>query len=287
MMEEMKMKRVLFALVLLISTHVYPETNTVLSPQEVYVEGNGRGVNDFYIFRYELSVREYRKYLELSGEKFDFDEYRYWDGPANQKIMGEDSAMINIDFYQAVQFANWLSAHHNLQPAYTIKGNKIEWNRKANGYRMPTSAEWGWAARGGKLSKGYKYPGSNNLDEVAWYSKIIDDIEKSRPVGQKKPNELGIYDMFGNVSEWCWNPYIAPKKIPDHEIKGELKLPNGNRVIPMGTQTGSTENEYIYRVIRGMNFLTRESYLQYGKDIDIEYERIGEYIGVRLVRNAR
>jgi formylglycine-generating enzyme required for sulfatase activity len=283
----MKMKRMIFALVLMISVNVFPESYAVLSPGEVYVEGNGKGVNDFYMFRYELTVGEYRKYLELSGEKYDFDEYRYYEGNASEMIMGEDSAMINIDFYQAVQFANWLSGHHNLQPAYTIKGTKIEWNRRANGYRVPTSAEWGWAARGGKLSKGYKYPGSNNLDEVAWYGNNYEKIEKSRPVGQKKPNELGIYDMFGNVSEWCWNPYIAPEEIPDRKIEGELKLPNRDRAIPMGKWTGNIENEDVFRIIRGWNFLTRESYLQYGMDIYLKWEKAGEYIGIRLVRNAR
>jgi formylglycine-generating enzyme required for sulfatase activity len=283
----MKMKRLVFALVLMISVNVFPESYAVLSPGEVYVEGNGKGVNDFYMFRYELTVGEYRKYLELSGEKYDFDEYRYYDGNVNDMIMDEDSAMINIDFYQAVQFANWLSGHHNLQPAYTIDGKNIEWDRKAGGYRVPTSAEWGWAARGGKLSKGYRYPGSNNLDEVAWYFKNIDDIEKSRPVGQKKPNELGIYDMFGNVSEWCWNPYVVPGGYSSYGIEGELKLFSGRYAVPMGRWAGERDEEEICRVIRGWYFRRDESYLQYGKDIYPEYESIGEYIGIRLVRNVR
>jgi formylglycine-generating enzyme required for sulfatase activity len=283
----MKMRRVICVLSLLISANVFSESSAVLRPQEVYVEGHGKGVNDFYMFRYELTVREYKAYLELSGEKFDFDEVRYYEGPASWKIMGEDSAMINVDFYQALQFANWLSRHHNLKPAYTISGKNIEWDRKANGYRVPTSAEWGWAARGGKLSKGYKYPGSNNLDEVAWYRRNYEEIEKSRPVGQKKPNELGIYDTFGNVSEWCWNPYVVPGGYNSYGIEGELKLFSGRYAVPMGKWTEDTAEKEICRVIRGWYFEADENYLQYGKDIYPEYESIGENIGIRLVRNAR
>ena len=82
-------------------------------------------------------------------------------------------------------------------------------------FRMPTEAEWEYAARGGKQSKGYKYAGSNNIDEVAWY----DDGNSpcaTKPVATKKPNELGLYDMSGNVMEWCsdwYGPYSSEAQI--------------------------------------------------------------------------
>lgn len=73
-------------------------------------------------------------------------------------------------------------------------------------FRMPTEAEWEYAARGGKQSKGYKYAGSNNIDEVAWYDDG-NSPQGTKPVATKKPNELGIYDMSGNVMEWCSDWY--------------------------------------------------------------------------------
>jgi len=73
-------------------------------------------------------------------------------------------------------------------------------------YRLPTQEEWEFAARGGVKTKKFKYAGSNNLDEIAWYNETSDG--KSHTVGQKKPNELGLYDMSGNVYEWCSDEYV-------------------------------------------------------------------------------
>jgi len=96
-------------------------------------------------------------------------------------------------------------------------------------YRLPTEAEWEYAARGGNKSQGYKYSGSNNIGEVAWY--FINAYDRLQPVGQKNPNELGIYDMSGNMCEWC-SDYLgnytdASQMNPTGPVTGTLRIFRG------------------------------------------------------------
>ena len=189
------------------------------------------------------------------GTKFSFAASSYADDIA--------CPVIEVTWYGAVEYSNWLSEQEGLSKAYSISGTSVSWNQSANGYRLPTEAEWEYAARGGAQSNGYKYAGSNDVDEVGWY--WDNSGRKTQPVKGKKANELGLYDMSGNVWEWCWDWY------------GSTYYSSSPGANPTGPSSGS------YRVWRGGSWFNLPEYLRvaYRGSINPDYSDI--YLGFRLV----
>ncbi len=177
-------------------------------------------INSFYIGKYEVTVKEYKEFVKATGHRMPAQPDSAWFAEhPDTKIFYPLSKtqwwgwkdyfpMHNVNWYDAVKFCNWKSKKEGLKEVYKfISRNEVKWDLSANGYRLPTEAEWEYAARGGNKSKGFIYAGSDNIDEVAWYDEST-NLKGPAKVGSKKPNELGLYDMSGNVWEWC-NDYYS------------------------------------------------------------------------------
>ena len=172
-------------------------------------------VDSFYISKYETTMEEFAIFFR-EVKPNGVEDIHLWRPPlanldlnyyfkiVKKQEVPNNLPMIGITWYEAISFCNWKSEQEGLTPAYVIKSEAdVEWVRESNGYRLPTEAEWEYAARGGENSKGFLYAGSNNPDEVSWYKENSDGMV--HPVGLLKPNELELYDFSGNVAEWCWD----------------------------------------------------------------------------------
>jgi len=181
----------------------------------------------FSIGKYEVTQALYESVMGYNPSRFK----NYADSP-NRPVE-------NVTWYDAIEFCNKLSERERLQPVYTISGREPatgypityatvtpDWSK--NGYRLP--AQWEYAARGGNGTPGdYVYSGSNDVNTVAWYEGNSNNAPQV--VGTKTPNGLGLYDMSGNVWEWCWDRY------GDYSSEAQTD--------PKGASSGS------YRVRRG------------------------------------
>jgi hypothetical protein len=163
----------------------------------------GQAVQPFDIGRFEVTWAEWqtvRAYAIANG----YDLTGIGNGTASTHPVQ------NVNWYDVLKWCNAKSQMEGLTPVYTVNGTVFKTGQNvpnqttiSNGYRLPIEIEWEWAARGGVSSKGYTYSGSNSSTSVAW---LLDNSGGgTNPIGMKLPNEIGLYDMTGNVEEWCWD----------------------------------------------------------------------------------
>ena len=286
----------------------------------VFKEGRTVTLSDFYISKYEITQEQYAsvmngQVLYFEGDICDLElypsacvknsaEYTLFEGEIQEK-----RPVDYISWYDAVWFCNVLSQKEGLTPAYTIELKLVEpaagrqgWYiadatvelvPNANGYRLPTEAEWEYAARGGDQTQpdwNYSFSGANTegelgyesdfnsgLDSVGWYNRnnatgITDDsvnaerVKGSHQVGKKLPNRLGIYDMSGNVSEWCY------------DWEGEINKETVTN--PTGSSSGA------YHIWRGGSWDSMASYCSVSFRYDDYMPERCDSRGFRVVRSC-
>lgn len=214
-------------------------------------------VDSFDMYKTEVTVKDYYALMGKNPTKEADDSSK----PVNM-----------VTWNKCIEYCNAKSLADGLETVYTIDNKVVTADFTKNGWRLPTKTEWYWAATGAKEPKEYDYSGSNDIEAVAWYLK--NSGSTTHEVGTKAPNQLGIYDMTGNLSEWCWDKWWDWSAEP----KSREEVAN---------YKGSESEKVIKRCICG-GFYGNSA----GKSKITEYQDLCEptgafeYYGFRIVKNA-
>lgn len=257
-------------------------------------------VSDFYLGKFELALREFKQFIDASGYKTDADKdggSYLWTGSKWEKKSGVnwkcdvagkirpsseyEHPVIHVSWNDAIAYCNWRSEKEGLSKVYTISRDKVRANWNANGYRLPTEAEWEYAARDGGKAIQYAWgngkPNGNVADETAkkkfadWttFDGYTDGHVYTSPVGTFAQGSLGLHDMSGNVWEWCWDWYDI----------GYYAKSNNNRD-PRGPDSGSD------RVGRGGSWDNFPAFARVANRLYNSPDNRYDFLGFRLARTV-
>jgi formylglycine-generating enzyme required for sulfatase activity len=217
-------------------------------------------VNSFYMSTYQVTQKEWTAVMGTTVRQQRDQVNR------NRSLYGEGDTypIYYVNWYEAAEYCNRLSLQEGFVPAYRGSGTSITCDFSASGYRLPTEAEWEYAAKGGdRDAPVYEYAGGNNANLVAWYNG--NSGGGTHPVGGKQPNSLGLYDMSGNVWEWCWDWYSD-------------SYSSGSQTDPRGPASRSD------RVIRGGGWGRSTTWARSTSRFHYAPSNRGDLVGFRLVR---
>jgi len=207
-----------------------------------FMMGSDRGLG------YEQPVHKVVLSKDFSISKFEITQ-KIWElvmNSNNSTVKSENLPVMNITWEDAIGFCNNLSALYGLDSVYTKSGNNYVFNSNKNGFRLPTEAEWEYACRAGSDSD---YPGTGILDDMGWYNG--NSAFNPHEVGTKLPNAWGLYDMNGNVWEWCWDwyddeyYYSSPTNDPKGPASGQKRVLRGGSCSDGATFARSSNRTYL------------------------------------------